>query len=57
MTNDTIRKNLKRDIQGMKTIAGCKALQDQAAATSNADVIDLIVAADCTITAKKIIFT
>lgn len=40
------------DIQGMKTIAGCEALQDQAAATSNADVIDLIVAADCTITAK-----
>lgn len=40
------------DIQGMKTIAGCKALQDQAAATSNAKVIDLIVAADCTITAK-----
>ena len=40
------------DIQGMKTIAGCKALQDQAAAASNADVIDLIVAADCTITAK-----
>lgn len=40
------------DIQGMKTIAGCKALQDHAAAISNADVIDLIVAADCTITAK-----
>lgn len=40
------------DIQGVKTIAGCKALQDHAAATSNAKVIDLIVAADCTITAK-----
>lgn len=40
------------DIQGMKTIAGCKALQDQAPAIRNAEVIDLIVAADCTITAK-----
>lgn len=40
------------DIQGMTTVAGCKALLDQAPAPANAAVIDLILQADCTITAK-----
>lgn len=40
------------DIQGMKTMSGSQALMDTPAATANAEVVELILAADCQITAK-----
>lgn len=40
------------DIQGMKTIAGSKALMNSALANENAEVVNRILAADCHITAK-----
>ncbi|ENX21747.1 hypothetical protein F892_00985 [Acinetobacter vivianii] len=40
------------DIQGMKTMAGSKALMQSQAATANAEVVERILAADCQITAK-----
>ena len=40
------------DIQGMKTIAGSKALMQSSTASANAEVVDRILAADCQITAK-----
>lgn len=40
------------DIQGMQTMAGSKALMQSQPASTNADVVDRILAADCQITAK-----
>lgn len=40
------------DIQGFKTLAGSRALENSAPATQNAEVIDRILNADCVITAK-----
>ncbi|ENW81782.1 hypothetical protein F909_01466 [Acinetobacter sp. ANC 3929] len=40
------------DIQGMKTMAGSKALMQSQPAIENADVVNRILAADCQITAK-----
>ncbi|MEG0341662.1 MAG: amidase [Acinetobacter sp.] len=40
------------DIQGMKTMSGSKALMQSQPATTNAEVVDRILLADCQITAK-----
>ncbi|EOR06382.1 amidase [Acinetobacter genomosp. 15BJ] len=40
------------DIQGMKTMAGSKALMHSQPASTNADVVDRVLAADCQIIAK-----
>ncbi|WP_343620654.1 amidase [Acinetobacter proteolyticus] len=40
------------DIQGMRTMAGSQALMQSQPASTNADVVDRILAADCQITAK-----
>ena len=40
------------DIQGFRTVAGSKALEDSPAAEQNAVVVERILAADCQITAK-----
>ncbi len=40
------------DIQGMKTIAGSKALMDSEPASDNAEVVQYILAADCKIIGK-----
>ncbi|MCK4089871.1 amidase [Acinetobacter radioresistens] len=40
------------DIQGLRTMAGSKALMEVEPALANAEVVDLILKADCVITAK-----
>ncbi|UIJ77487.1 amidase [Acinetobacter sp. SH20PTE14] len=40
------------DIQGIKTISGSRALEDTTPAARNAEVVEYILNADCTITAK-----
>lgn len=42
------------DIRGLRTMAGSKALMEVEPALANAEVIDLILKADCVITAKPI---
>ncbi|WP_180024844.1 amidase family protein [Acinetobacter sp. YH1901134] len=42
------------DIQGIKTISGSRALEDTTPAARNADMVEYILNADCTITAQTL---